>query len=112
MNEYEKAVSKLKHYNSIYDYAYKLSYENHWLKCHNVNRFDVISYRQSLIDKICHNNDLIDDFNFKIEKHINISNLFQRIYFFLNFDLKPFAIKNNNTTFKKRLRRKLKIVNN
>lgn len=92
INEYEVARNRLQYFNSTYDYAYRESYSRDWLMYHNVNNFDVINYRQSLIMKICHNNDLLDDYKNKIEKHINISNLFQRIYFFLHFYLKPFTV--------------------
>ena len=105
MNEYEATVNKLTHYNTVYDYNYKQTYQYDWLCKHNCNNFDIINYRQSLIVKICHNNDLINQYNAKIEKHINISNLFQRIYFFLHFYLKPFTIyknKQNQKTYLKR----------
>ena len=103
MNEYEMMIKKLEHYNAVFNYNHNLSYQYDWLSKHNCNNFDIINYRQSIIVKICHNNDLIEQYKNKIEKHINISNLFQRIYFFLQFRLKPFTtFKSNQKIFRKR----------
>jgi len=93
IEEYEEITNRLTYYNTTYDYAYKQTYQYDWLTKHNINNFDIINYRQSLINKICHNNNLLDDYKIKIEKHINISNLFQRIYFFLHFYSNPFNKK-------------------
>lgn len=93
IHQYEEIKNKLMYYNTTYDYAYNQSYNSNWLKSHNMNNFDIINYRQSLINKICHNNNLLDEYKNKIEKHINISNLFQRIYFFLHFYSNPFNKK-------------------
>ena len=92
INEYENTIKTLESYNAAYDLAYNESYTLNWLINHNCNNYDVINYRQSLILKICHNNDLLDNYKKRIEKHINMSTFFQKIYFFLQFYLKPFTV--------------------
>lgn len=92
IGEYEEVIGRLQHYNAVYDFTYNETYTRDWLAKHNMNNFDIINFRQSIIMKICHNNDLLDDYKLKIEKHINISNFLQRIYFFLQFYLKPYTV--------------------
>ena len=80
-NEYDKIIQNIETRNNYYNSEFKRSFNPEFM----FNNFNIINYRQSLIDNICHNNDLIDWYKDKLEKHIKISNFFQRIYFFLNF---------------------------
>lgn len=113
INEYEKSIKTLQSYNAACDLAYNESYTFNWLINHNCNNFDVINYRQSLIFKICHNNDLLDDYKKRIEKHINMSTFFQKIYFFLQFYLKPFTVSEKTylkyTKIKKRQKKQIQV---
>ena len=73
---------------------YRNTYDSDWIKnclsgyvqSRNTN-IDLISLRQSLIDKICHNNDLMDWYKKSLAKQLEINTFLQKIYFFINFNL-------------------------
>lgn len=50
----------------------------------NIN---LINFRQSLIDKICHQNDLIEMYKKKLNSQLEINCFLQKIYFYINFNL-------------------------
>lgn len=92
MNNYENQINFLTNRNDNYNYVYKQTFKPDWMNKNNVlinNRnFDLINYRQSLIEDICYNNGLIQQYKNNLQKHINISNFLQRLYFFINFNIK------------------------
>lgn len=100
-NDYECNVNFLSNRNDNYYNVYKNSFNFDWLK----NNYQYIKpkslydYRQSLIDNICYNNDLIDDYKNRLKKSINISTFLQKLYFFINFNYKkPYTYKNKRLT--------------
>ena len=100
-NDYECNINFLTNRNENYHYIHNESFKSDWIikNCikNNYKNFDIIEYRQSLIDNICYNNDLIQDYKKRLEKSINISTFLQKIYFFINFNSKY----KNNTIIKK-----------
>ena len=90
-NEYERCINILTNRNDNYNYVYNETFKPDWSgkKYINTNIYkNILEYRQSLIDDICHNNNLIDWYKNKLEKTININNFLQRLYFFINFNFK------------------------
>lgn len=92
MNNYENQINFLTNRNDNYNYVYNQTFKSDWMVKNNVlknhKNFNLINYRQSLIDDICYNNDLIQQYKNNLQKHINISNFLQRLYFFINFNIK------------------------
>lgn len=92
MNNYENQINFLTNRNDNYNYVYKQTFKPDWLTKNNIldnyKNFDLINYRQSLINDICYNNGLIQQYKNTLQKHINISNFLQRLYFFINFNIK------------------------
>lgn len=90
LNEYETRKNFLLIQNTNYNNVYKNSFKPDWIHYFmfkNNSTIGLINYRQSLINKICQNNNEIRDLEQCIETHINISNFLQRIYFFINLKL-------------------------
>lgn len=92
MNNYESYINFLTNRNDNLNYVYRQTFKSDWMVKNNVlnnyKNFDLINYRQSLIDDICYNNGLIQQYKNTLQKHINISNFLQRLYFFINFNIK------------------------
>lgn len=90
-NEYEKNINFLSNRNENYNYVYKETFKPDWPGINYINKNiykDVINYRQSLIDDICYNNNLIKYYQENLRKNINISTFLQKLYFFIIFNIK------------------------
>lgn len=107
-NDYECNINFLTNRNDNYFNTYKKSFDYDWINKNCINKnysnFDMIQYRQSLIDNIGYNNNLIQDYKKRLEKSINISTFLQKIYFYINFNIKSYSnnknqIKNINNYF-------------
>lgn len=91
MNDYENHINFLTNRIENLNYVYKQTYKPDWIIKNNVlknhRNINLIHYRQSLIDDICYNNNVIKQYKNTLQKHINISNFLQRLYFFINFNI-------------------------
>ena len=90
-DSYEQTINMLTNRNENYNYVYNETFKPDWSYKNYINKNlynNVLQYRQSLIDDICHNNNLIDYYKKQLEKNININNFLQRIYFFISFNSK------------------------
>lgn len=93
-NDYECNINFLSNRNENYNYVFKETFNPDWpgKKYINKNIYkDVIDYRQSLIDDICYNNNLIQEYKRRLEKSINISTFLQKIYFYISFNSNYFS---------------------
>lgn len=96
VNELEQKIKNIKDYQAIIE-EHILSYENEnnklnlkwaqsyeytWLKnlLHFNNNNDLINYRQSIVDKLCKNNNLINDLKIKLNYSENFYNFLYKIY--------------------------------
>lgn len=88
-NSYEMNINFLTNRNDNYYDTYKNSFNYDWL----VNYYDYMKpqslyeFRQSLIDGIAYNNNLITHYKERLKKYINISSFLQKIFFFINFNI-------------------------
>lgn len=90
-NNYESQINFLTNRNENYNYVYKETFKPDWSYKNYVNKNiykNILEYRQSLIDDICYNNNLIEQYKKQLQKNINISTFLQKIYFFINFNIK------------------------
>lgn len=89
-NDYECNINFLYNRNDNYYNVYKNTFNFDWLKNNYkyIKPKSLYDYRQSLIDNIGYNNDLIQDYKKRLEKSINISTFLQKLYFFINFNIK------------------------
>ena len=91
-NDYECNINFLTNRNDNYYNVYKNTYNFDWLKNNYkyIKPKSLYDYRQSLIDNIGYNNNLIQDYKKRLEKSINISTFLQKIYFYINFNIKNY----------------------
>lgn len=89
MNNYEKKLALNEAQVSTYNEWYSNTYDYYWLKINqpNIENINLIQYRQSLIERICHLNDVIENYKRRIFKQEEINSFLQKIYFFINLKL-------------------------
>lgn len=100
LNLYEKYVSELQLQNQRINKIYNGTYNFEWLKqnLYNWNSVNLIEWRQSLIEKICHNNDMIEKYKKDEISQMNINSFLKNIYFYINN-------KKNNSNNKKLIKK-------
>ena len=89
MNYYEQKLAINETQASTYNQWYSRTYDYHWLTMNqpNLENINLIQYRQSLIERICHVNNLIEDYKSKLSKQEEVNSFLQKIYFFINLKL-------------------------
>lgn len=74
-------IKSLENDNSQLNFEYTQSFK---VFNDDVNLKQLIDYRQSLINKICNNNNYIDELNLRLNNSIKTCNFCKRMYFHLN----------------------------
>lgn len=89
--------------NNRYNQIYNLTCDLEWLKQtfqSQLSNINVLELRQSLIEKICYNNDLIEKYKRDFLNQSSVNSFIKKIYFFINHNknkkIKNKIIKNDN----------------
>lgn len=84
---YENNCIVLELRNKRLNEAYSKSYNLNWLKMNyqlNLTNINLIELRQSMIETICNNNDLIEKYKNNLFHQTSINSFFKKLYFYLN----------------------------
>ena len=57
---------------------------------------NIYEFRQSLINEICHNNFMLEEYKKSVISQQKINSFFQKIYFFLNKNYNPIRKQNDS----------------
>ena len=79
-------MSELQLQNQRINKIYKGTYNFEWLtqNLYNWNSVNLIEWRQSLIEKICHNNDMIEKYKKDEISQMHVNSFLKNIYFYIN----------------------------
>lgn len=93
LEEYERMIRYLEFQNEKMNQTFQSTFNYDWL---NLNGYDwqttdLVNWRQSLVQKICHNNDEIEKYKRNTFRQESVNSFLQKIFFFINKHFKnPF----------------------
>lgn len=89
LNMYEKYIADLEVQNQRLNKTYNGTYNYTWLKenLYNWNSVNLIEWRQSLIEKICHNNDMVEKYKKDQTSQEKVNLFLKKLYFYINKNL-------------------------
>lgn len=82
LNDYERKINQLLVENTRLNEEYNTTFKNYWYR--NNNNKDLLNYRESIIFKICENNDLIEKYNKCLEKQKCIYNFLYNCNYYVD----------------------------